>query len=112
MEKEKKKKENIYYQILDKNNNPVRLISHFEGHSIKNIKSGKVFLGRARAISHVRRFLSSVRTPSKYRVQSICWINTSVVEKDDLIKFIFSLKIQAFRPAEVEELTFHLEKLT
>ncbi len=111
MKKEKKKKESIYYQILDKNNNPVKLNSSFGGNSIKNIKSGKAFLGRARAVSHVRRFLSSVRTPSKYRTQSVYWINGAVVERDDLIKFIFSLKIQAFRPAEVEELTFHLEKL-
>lgn len=114
MPRAKKEKEVIYYQILNSENKPVRLLNSFSEIGIIPVKCGKSFNGRARAISHVRRFLAHVQNPPTYfniKNSGRFKVDAKFVEKDELIREIFSLKIQAFRPAEIEELTFHLDKI-
>jgi hypothetical protein len=114
MARVKKEKEIIYYQILNSENKPVRLLNSFSEIGIIPVKCGKSFNGRARAISHVRRFLAYVQNPPAYfnvKNNAKFKVEANFVEKDELIKEIFALKIQAFRPAEIEDLTFHLDKL-
>lgn len=112
MPKEKKNKIQECYQLVDANNNPVRIITGISGSHIFTTKSGKIFKSRSVCINTVKKHLQQSQLLSSSTKDHKCYLNkTELVTKDVWSNYLLGLKIQIFQPASTVDLAFYLDKI-
>ena len=112
MPKEKKKKIQECYQLVDANDNPVRIITGINGSYILPAKSGKIFKSRSVCISTVKRHLQqSSLLSSNIKHYKHYLNNKEIVTKDVWCNYLLGLKIQIFQPVSTIDLAFYLDKI-
>ena len=109
-----KKKEKIpeLYQILDKDDNPVRIRIGLSS-AIDKSRVGKIYQSKAAALATIRKAIKSRNKEAAIRFEypTILFINHKKVTDDEWQEELLKLKIRIFQPTTVEDVTFHLDKI-
>lgn len=108
------KKEKIpeLYQILDDGGNPVRIKTGYIS-AIDRSRVGKIYQSKAAALSTIRRAMKqkNKEPATRFEWATTLQINKKNVSNDEWQEALLKLKIRIFRPADTEEVTFHLDKI-
>lgn len=112
MSKEKKKKIQECYQLVDANDNPVVIYSGIRFSIIRQVKAGKIFKSRAACITTIKKFLhKSSNFSENIKGYSFYLNQTELVTKDVWCNYLLGLKIQTFQPTSTVDLAFYLDKI-
>lgn len=112
MPRAKKEKVPELYQILDDGENPVRIKTGYTS-AIDRSRVGKIYQSKAAALSTIRRAMKQKNKEPSSRLEwaTILQINKKNVLNDEWQEALLKLKIRIFRPADTEDVTFHLDKI-
>lgn len=112
MPRAKKEKVPELYQILDDGENPVRIKTGYTS-AIDRSRVGKIYQSKAAALSTIRRAMKQKNKEPSSRLEwaTILKINKKNVSNDEWQEALLKLKIRIFRPADTEDVTFHLDKI-
>jgi hypothetical protein len=109
-----KKKEKIpeLYQIVDENNNPVRIKGGYNS-TIDISKVGRIYQSKAAALSTIRKAMQSknIKPKNRFDYATCLHINKEKVNNELWQDKLLKLRIRVFQPSSVEDITFHLDKL-
>lgn len=107
----KKEKIQELYQILDQFDKPIRIKIGFQS-SIVNSRVGKIYQSKAAALTAIRNAIKVIESsPSHYRNGMVLDLYGKRVSRDEWTEALLKTKIRVFRPATVEDITFHLDKI-
>jgi hypothetical protein len=112
MPRTKKEKIPELYQILDEGGNPVRIKTGYIS-AIERSRVGKIYQSKAAALFTIRKAIKQKnKEPStRFDYATALQINKKNVSNDEWQEALLKLKIRIFRPADTEEVTFHLDKI-
>ena len=112
MARQKKEKIPELYQILDKDDNPVRIRLGLSS-AIDKSRVGKIYQSKAAALTTIRKAIKSrnKEATTRFEYETILFINHKKVADDEWQEELLKLKIRIFQPTTVEDVTFHLDKI-
>jgi hypothetical protein len=112
MPRAKKEKIPELYQILDEGGNPVRIKTGYTC-AIDRSRVGKIYQSKAAALYTIRKAMGQKNKDpvTRFEFRTALQINKKNVTNDEWQEALLKLKIRIFRPADIEEVTFHLDKI-
>lgn len=110
----KAKKEFLMCRFVDQDLSPVSIKTGWDIFSANVGRAGKFYKGRAYALSGLRRWISILKnTKNKnFKVQIVKGSKVSIISREDMLSWIFKLKIETFRASDHEDVLFYLDMIS
>jgi len=110
----KSKKESLMCRFIDQDLNPVSIKTGWDMFSVNIGRAGKFYKGKSYALSGLRRWISILRTTKNknFKIRIVNGSKVSEMSREDMISWIFKLKIEIFRASEQEDVLFYLDRIS
>ena len=109
----KKEKESLIYRFVDQDLKPVSIKTGWGSFSARLGRMGKIYKGKAYAISGLRRWISHLKTDKskKFQIQLHDGNSSVTLNREDALSWLMTLKLEIFRISEQKDVLFYLDEI-